>query len=408
MDKARIDEFIGHLAKISAFLVEIKYRIDEFSGDNKTVEQDLDGFFNSPQLQEKYAVLKLNREKSQGIVFSKKEVENLPFLKDLKYRITKDGIHQFRYRRDGYNVSFNSKKFEIAKKKAYAFILSLKQNKLASDNQKGYTVDSIAELWFELKKRHWADGTYRAYFSTYKNHIGPIFGKRSIKRILPIDLQPFFNELFAKAEKRCEDAKIVLNGIFKYAVANRIISSNPLDGVIVERHYRKNGVALTDEQLVRFKKTMLEDESVYGIAGLIILYTGIRGAELESLVFDWEQGTLRVKNAILKKRQKTNPKNLYRTLPIFPALWPLRSRIESEDWRIKPITISNKFKLHWPENTVKDLRHTFSSKVRESGVENELVNLWMGHLPGKNLTANVYTHFSMDYQKREAEKVRNY
>ena len=95
-------------------------------------------------------------------------------------------------------------------------------------------------------------------------------------------------------------------------------------------------------------------------------------------------------------------------MPIFPALWPLRSRIESEDWRIKPITISNKFKLHWPENTVKDLRHTFSSKVRESGVENELVNLWMGHLPGKNLTANVYTHFSMDYQKREAEKVRNY
>ena len=221
-------------------------------------------------------------------------------------------------------------------------------------------------------------------------------------------LQPFFNSLFEKSGKTAEDSKIVLNGIFKYAVANRLCSSNPMEAVIVEKHFRQKGIAMTSEQLARFKAKM-NASGKFGLAGLIILYSGVRGAELASMSFDWNAGTMTISNAKLKKSQKRNPLNLVRTIPIFPNLYSLRSRIEaSEDWRIKATTLTSKFCEYWTETTVKDLRHTFTSKAREFGVENELVSLWTGHSAGTNVTANTYTHFSMEFQKKEALKIKEY
>ena len=349
--------------------------------------------------------LKLN----QNLQFwTAKEIDNMPFLKDLKYRVTKDGIHQFRYRRDGYDVSFNSKNFDVAKQKARNFIAGLKDAlKKEIPTSRFNTLNYVANEWFNLKTAHTDNITSKNYRGIYKNHIEPKLGSRGIKSLLPMDLQPFFDELYQKHGRTCESVKVILNGIFKYAVANRLCPTNPMAGVIVEKHFRTPGQALTDEQIKRFKEKM-QGEGKYGLAGIILLYTGVRGAELQTIHFDWERGTFTVKNAKLKKSQRRDPKNLYRTVPIIPPLWEYRARIESEAWRISPTRLTNKFKLHWPENTPKDLRHTFTTKAREAGVENELVNIWTGHVPGNDMTARVYTHFSIEYQKEIAKKITNY
>jgi integrase len=356
----------------------------------------------------KKVVSKPNIKVQSRKVWTEKEIEDLPYLKNLKYRLTSDGIHQFRYRRNGYDLSFNSKNFEVAKKKAHDFIKSIKRLiRSEADIIKGKTLDFVAQAWFDLKAPHVNVETMKGYRSVYKNHILDRFGSKSIKSLLPMHLQPFFNELYAEKGKTCENAKIILNGIFEYAVANRICMSNPMKAVIVEKHVRVTGQALTDEQVKRFVARMGE-RGPFETAGLIILYSGIRGCELESMTFDWEQGTFTVLNGKLKKGQKVNPKNLRRTVPIFPGLWKIKERIERDDWKMPSKTLSANFRDYWPENTVKDLRHTFASRARESGVDNELVNLWTGHLPGNNVTANIYTHFSLEFQKREAEKINNY
>lgn len=339
-----------------------------------------------------------------------KEIKDMPGLKDLHYRFTA-GVHQYRYRKNGYNVQFSSKNKEVAKEKAYEFIKSIKKALSVSNCgavNRGTKLDTVAEAWLELKKNHSARDTYRVYAGIYKNYIKPAFGEQNVKNILPMHLQPFFNSLFEKSGKTAEDSKIVLNGIFKYAVANRLCSSNPMEAVIVEKHFRQKGIAMTSEQLARFKAKMNASRK-FGLAGLIILYSGVRGAELASMSFDWNAGTMTISNAKLKKSQKRNPLNLVRTIPIFPNLYSLRSRIEaSEDWRIKATTLTSKFCEYWTETTVKDLRHTFTSKAREFGVENELVSLWTGHSAGTNVTANTYTHFSMEFQKKEALKIKEY
>ena len=405
--KEEFETMLRYISELGVFLTKLRHRIaeTELCEISETVERYLDGFFTQRRRCANNVVSKPNKKVKNLQAWSEEEKKDMPFLKDLKYRITQDGIHQFRYRRDGFNVSFNSKNFEVAKKKAHAFIKHLKKTiHSEADIIKGKTLDYIAQAWFELKASLLDAHTLRCYKSVYKNHIAPKFGKRSVKTILPLDLQPFFNNLFPTLGKTCENAKIILNGIFQYAVANRLCPTNPMAGVYVQKHYRKTGNALTEEQLKRFKIKMA-GEGALGLAGLIILNSGIRGCELESMTFNWMQGTFTVKNGKLKAGQKANPKNLYRTVPIFPGLLKLKDRIEKETWRIPAKKLSNDFSSIWQENSVKDLRHTFTSIARESAVENELVNLWTGHLPGNNVTANVYTHFSLKFQIAESKKV---
>lgn len=418
MKHERIDFFIETLGELSAFLVKVKHHYDELQTKaqiSDAVENFLDGF-SIPKTKNVSADalppadLQRNiKEVSERQPWSKKEIDIMPYLKDLKYRVTKDGIHQFRYRRDGYNLSFNSKIYEVAKKKAYDFIKSIKKTirKEADLIVNGKTLGFVAEAWFELKKSILNIQSWISYKNVYKNHIAPVFAKRNIKTLLPLDLQPFFNELFAKHGKTCENAKIILNGIFEYAVANRLCPSNPMKGVIVQKHFRQRGIALDDAEIVTLKEKLAKLGGL-GTAGLIVLYSGIRGAELETLQIDWERGTFTVKNAKLKQSQKVNEKNLYRTVPIFPALYSLKSIIENVNWRIPPKQLSSQFSAAIGTCTVKDLRHTFISRAREAGIENELVNVWTGHLPGKNQTANTYTHFSIEYQKKKAKKLKPY
>ena len=353
--------------------------------------------------------LKLNKEIKNREVWTAKEVQNMPYLKDLHYRFTCDGLHQFRYRRDGYCKQFTSKNYEVAKKKAKDFLNEIKR-KISEQLSSSHidTVDSVAKLWFETKKDHVDAGTHRAYVSVYKNHIMPVFGNRRVSSILPMDLQPFFNELSKRLGKTAENSKVILNNIFNVAVANRLCTSNPMTAVIVDRHVRTPGKVLSDEQISRLKSILLESDDALATTYLIILYTGIRGAEIEKMTFDWDAGTFTVHNAKLKRSQRRNVENLTRTVPIFPALYLIKDRIEKDDWKFHARKVSDRFPDFWTENSVKDLRHTFVTKAREAGIENELVNLWTGHLPGQNVTANVYTHFSMKYQKQKAKKMPIY
>ena len=418
MDFNEIDVFIETLSKISMFLGRLKHQQLDQSKTQviETVKHSLDGFSipNSDEFEARrrsaVTVDSQLKDIQNRKVWTAKELQEMPFIKDMKYRITKDGLHQFRYRRDGINVQITSKNFETAKHKAREFIYDLKR-KLGMETKSKHvnSLDFVAQIWFKTKKAHALPTTVNSYLSVYNNHIKPRFGNLSISKILPMDLQPFFDELHGKLGKTCENCKVLLNGFFELAVANRLCPSNPMAGVIIERHCRKPGKSLTDEQLKRFKHVMF-NAGAHGTAFLIILYSGIRGAELERLTFNWERGTFTVYNAKLKKSQRRREENLTRTVPIFPALWELKDRIERDgnEWRIRAHRLPDLFTQYWTENTPKDLRHTFTTKARESHVENELVNLWTGHLPGANVTANVYTHFSEDYQKAEAKKLRPY
>ena len=133
-----------------------------------------------------------------------------------------------------------------------------------------------------------------------------------------------------------------------------------------------------------------------------MLFAGARPSEATATVIDWQKETITIKNAKLKRWQKEK----YRELPLFPMLKPYETALKQADSEYTKNYLNDVMQKTLPNHTLKDLRHTFSSRAKECGINPELVNIWQGHSPGTDMTAKIYTHFSMEYQKKQAKRLR--
>ena len=189
-----------------------------------------------------------------------------------------------------------------------------------------------------------------------------------------------------------------MTGILEYAVNNGLLSFNPMKAVFVPKHERTKGVALTYDEELQFVKAI--KGNYYEYSFLRMLYCGVRACEVNEVEENLEDHTLTIKNGKLKSYQKV----LYRTVPMFPYY---KQNVVGHCKRVDVKHLSMEFSKLCPGHTLKDLRHTFTTRARECGIDNEIVSLWTGHSLG-NITASVYTHFNMQFQQKQAEKLVYY
>jgi len=332
------------------------------------------------------------------------EAKEMIRFSDCTVRRRKNGLYEIRYRRGGIEKTWSSMKLKKAKQKCMAWLHSenRQRRELAAEGLPPETVifGPFADNYmYNVKKRMVKEETFVSYLNTYKRHILPNFGKLPLAGIKAVFIQKILNELNEKIPRACEDVKVLLNSIFTYAVNNGEIKINPIKAVYIPKHERETGKALTKEEETRLLEK-LKGKKIE-LAYILALYTGMRGCEVNSAVFDVEKNTITIKNGKLKSYQKEK----FRTIPIFPKLKPYIPRFMSEEWKMHPNKISRVLSQLLPTHTFKDLRHTFTTRARECGIENEVVSLWTGHSLG-NITASVYTHFSPEFMQQEAEKLR--
>ncbi len=348
---------------------------------------------------------------NRKVEFSKKEIKEMPRLKDFKIRVKQGKYYEIRFRKYGYNVSFSSTNFEVAKRKAFTWLNTfesqikpevhftvLSRADIENFNiSKKVTFKEFADNYvYNVKKKMVKEVSFRNYKNYYEKILLPKFGKMQLGKINPIMLQMFLDHYNSKTPRLCEDIKCLLNGIFDYALNNGVIERNPLKMVYIPKHERKTGMALTPTE----EKALLNNikGSKYEVAYLKMLYSGVRPCEINGIEESIENNTLTIKNGKLKSYQK----NLTRTVPIFPKYKDTLNRVLEKN--LSTYKMELEFKELCPHHTIKDLRHTFTTRARECGVDNELVSVWTGHSLG-NITSSVYTHFSMEYQQKEALKV---
>ena len=347
----------------------------------------------------------------EKVEFTKKEIKQMPRLKDFQIRIKDGKYYEIRFRKYGYNMSFSSKDFEKAKQKAFAWlstfegqikanynftVLSKAESEKFSVNKHIVFKSFADEYIYKVKKNRVKPSTFNSYRINYENYILPVYGKMHLNDIKPYFIQTHLDKVNKKTPRACEDVKMLLNNIFDYAVANGVIERNPIKAVYIPKHERKNGEAFTPEQEKVFISQI--KGSKYENYFLKMLYSGVRPSEVFEIAEDVEKNVLVIKNSKLKSYQKEK----YRTIPIFPKYsstlsTPIKEKASLEQLRLE-------FKNYCPNNTLKDLRHTFTSRARECGIDNELVAIWTGHSLG-NITASVYTHFSMEHQQKQAKKL---
>ena len=136
-------------------------------------------------------------------------------------------------------------------------------------------------------------------------------------------------------------------------------------------------------------------------SGLIfLLYTGIRRSELASARIEGEF----ISVVCSKTRKGFQEKR--RLIPITPMLAAWMHVFDIEKLRsVRPDALTQAMKRLMPEHHLHELRHTFITRCQECGVPREVVSVWAGHAADNTQTSKVYTHFSPEFMKREAQKV---
>lgn len=278
------------------------------------------------------------------------------------------------------------------------------------------TVGELGPAWLERQRGHTKPSTARSYKSTWRLHVEPKWGGRSIADIRYSDVAAWVAELGAKRGRATVVmAYQVLARILDDAVRDRMLASNPARGVKLPKATPRRNVYLTADQLRR-----LADES--GRYRSLVLLLGVGGLR-------WgEAAALRVSDVdFLRRRVELHRNAVYvgdgfvvgslksgksRTvvLPAFVTdalahtaegkgrddlLWPsqtgsyLQTPSSSDSWLAGAVRRCQKNDPTFPRVTAHDLRHTSASLAISAGANPKVVQRMLGHASAA-MTLDVY------------------
>lgn len=345
------------------------------------------------------------QEEFKIVPITKKQEDNTTFnLKDTTLRM-KGNSYEIRFRKAGIEKSFSSKSLAVVQAKAKNFLREINKQLRLGQYAPKYEFKKFADYYnANYRKPALCEKAYENLLRVVKLHVTPYFGDCDLSKIKAQELQEFFVKFLQAGKGRtAETLKCYLNGLFDTALRLGKIKQNPMLSVKIPKHYRKHGVALTLTEETELLKKI--EGSYFETSIKALLYSGMRVSELhllKSADIDFENNTL----AVTTTKQKDRANVVKRILPIFPKLLPvLKAANEKSPLTVDSKRVSFVFKKLMPEHHLHELRHTFTTRCRECGIDNELTSLWTGHTFPGNTTAIVYTHFSIDYQQKQALKL---
>ena len=197
---------------------------------------------------------------SSKIIFTKQEISNMAktFKSDfvangfaahiLKRQNSKNSvIFEIRYRRNGYYIHVSGATLEKAKENFIRETLpeNIEKHKRIEKTTSLNTFLFVTQEWLKFRKTNLNPVTLKNYESYCKRFLFPSLGGRPISSIKTIDI----SNIMATVQGRVyEDLRVVLNSVFKYALANSLISNNPMLLIPFKKAERNNRRALTNDQ----------------------------------------------------------------------------------------------------------------------------------------------------------------
>lgn len=300
------------------------------------------------------------------------------------------------------------------------------------------TMDEYAVLWYNtFKKDKGAIETQNMYKNCINTHISPALGHLKVKDISGTQAQKLLNKI-TSSKSLAHKVRITLNQIFKQAIADRLITFNPVDStnIIAQDDPKREFLNPVQRHLML---SILKDHRAYPLA-FTILYTGMRRGEALALLWkdiDFEHNEIRVTKAteydhskpkqrdtktkrgvrdipmtqelssFLKKYQKNALKSLY----VFPghAGGPMGKSELSRIWKGAQKKVKRWFKKN-PDMkeyefslTFRSLRHTFCTGLFDAGIDELSAAEIMGH--DVLIMRKVYTHIQDARKKKNVAKL---
>lgn len=291
------------------------------------------------------------------------------------------------------------------------------------------TFETWANKWLETyKKGVVKDHTYHfTYKSNVDKYLIPYFGKAHLVNIRQIDIQKYFNTVRTAegkplAKSTLDKHKIILKSMFDAAIDNDLCYKNPVKNIKFQH------VSDSAEKRVYTKS---EAETVEKFAKehgrfdiVLLLATGIRRSELLGLKWadiDFASNTVHIQRAVVQTKGKIlidKPKSETsdRIVPFSVEIGEyLKSCVNDNIYAIgtsepqSPSTYAVQFKKFMdkmsettklPALTPHELRHTYGTLLRESGVDIYTIQKVMGH-SDISVTADIYVHNDIDVLKKQ-------
>lgn len=330
----------------------------------------------------------------------------MPNFNNCTIRQKPNGVYEIRYRQNGYNKSFSSKSKTKALQKYKEFIKGLKA---ITKKEESKLFKNYADTYlYEQKKPFISKAYFESIEYVYKKEF-PRFNNKEIDTITVKELQEYFNAILDEGKgRKSEKVKSELYNIFELAKIDNVIKINPIDKIIIPKHKRKVGTALTIQEEINFLELIKGHrfEFIYKF----LLYSGTRGSEavkVKQRDINYTDNTITIINSkekgIREEKERTT-----RKLPLFPKLLKLLQETpkEKQIFNVSQKEISTEFTKLTQTHQLRHLRHTFASRARTCEISQEIVAIWLNHtFNGANTTSKVYTHFDNDYMQKQALKL---
>ena len=305
-------------------------------------------------------------------------------------------LYIIRYRRNGYNICVSANSLEKARAR---FLQATKAENIEKYRRKNYAARgsfaAIAREWLEFKEGKLNPRTHKNYESYCRRYLLPALGDLPVSSIKTIDL----NKIMSGVEGRVyEDLRIVLNSVFKYAMASGIISHNPVTLIPFKKTERSNRRALTPDEIRKLLERLdLSEFKAYKRTFLILLFFGLRPCELADARFEGDF-------LVARNAKRKNGKIEYKKIPVSNMI---RGKINFDSVTKPGITnsLNRVFKriMNDESATQYSLRHTFAT-VCQQYVRPDIVDIWMGD-SSERLVGRIYTHFPDDFMLAQMNTV---
>lgn len=298
----------------------------------------------------------------------------------------------------------------------------------ATNIDKKITVQDWAVKWWKVKKKK-GRSSQEGYINAMNNHIFPHMGNMKLIDVKPINVQELLNKM-GNEQKLSISAQdkvlITLNGMFKYAKKNGLISSNPAEDAELVEVPVKEIVALTPKQVEelltscrdwkRTKHSTRPDRAELTVH--MGLFLGLRRGEIipaQWTDIDEKTRTIHINRAVElvdnqpKNKDHTKTPAGDRFIPIPDHLWDMLQNTKKTSIYIIPSAkntqmskiafrrmiepIQEKLSYNF---TFHQLRHTYATLLEKLGVSPKMCQYLLGHATDAT-TKKIYTHIQQDY-----------
>ncbi len=206
------------------------------------------------------------------------------------------------------------------------------------------TVAEAVDLWLSAKKGNVAKSTIDNYVSKANKHIVPQFGYKPISMVLKTEIEQWISvSLSHLKNKTINEILIIMRGIFRDAMADRIISENPMGYIDNGEVIKDPPDPFTQTEINKILATKTRRRAEVLMMKFAI-WTGVRVSEL--IAFGWDdidfdRGIIKVSRANVKGHYKIpKTKGSVREIELLKPALDALIEIKTDSFAYPPIEIT--------------------------------------------------------------------